>query len=177
MSTATFALPSPGKFAAVVFPVLFGLVLPVVLAVAIALSGERTHDAEKAAALMLLLPFAAGAFAWSVRNREVALLDDGRVQVRRWPWPKRASRSEFDLAQARVVDLDQEPGLRPGIKLAGARMPGFASGQFWLKDKRRAYVMLGDRPRALLLPRHDGMAWLLGVAKPDDLLAALRPRG
>jgi hypothetical protein len=172
-----FALPAPGKFAALVFPVLLGLLLPAVLVAALVLADERGGDWPRAATLTLLLPVIAGVFAWSVRHREVVLLEDGRLQVRRWPVPKRAPRAEFDLGQARIVDLAREPSLQPGLKIAGTRLPGFASGKFWLKDKRRAYVLMTESRRVLVLPRHDGQVWLLGVERADALLAALRAQG
>jgi hypothetical protein len=177
VSAQAFTLPPAGKFAAVVFPVLLGVLLPVVLVTAMALADQHGEDWKKAAALVLLLPFVAGAFAWSIRHRRVELLEDGRLQVRRWPLPLRAAPGEFDLAQARIVDLANEPALQPGLKIAGSRLPGFASGRFWLKDKRRAYVLLTDRRRVLVLPRVDGQLWLLGVERADALLAALRARG
>lgn len=181
MNAQVFTLPPPGKFAALVFPVLIGVLLPAVLVTALVLadrhSGQQGDDWQKAAALVLTLPFIGGAFAWSVRRREVVLMEDGRLQVRRWPVPRRALPGEFDLAQARIVDLAREPGLQPGMKIAGSRMPGFTSGRFWLKDKRRAYVLMTERRRVLVLPRHDGQVWLLGVERADALLAALRAQG
>ena len=99
---------------------------------------------------------------------------DGMLQVRRWPWPKRAAIDSFDLTHARIVDLEADPSLRPAVKIAGSRLPGFTTGWFWLKDRRRAYVLMTSRQRVLLLPRHDGSLWLLGVERADALLAALR---
>ena len=177
MNDRVFALPAPGKFAALVVPVLLGVLLPLVLVAALFLADAHGDDWQKAATLTLLLPVIAGVFALSVRHRKVVLLEDGRLQVRRWPVPKRAAATEFDLAQARIVDLAREPSLQPGLKIAGTRLPGFASGKFWLKDKRRAYVLMTERRRVLVLPRHDGQAWLLGVERAEALLAALRAQG
>jgi hypothetical protein len=177
VSAQVFTLPPAGKFAAVVFPVLLGALLPAVLVTAMALADQQGEDWKKAAALVLVLPFVAAAVAWSVRHRTVELLEDGRLQVRRWPVPLRAALGEFDLAQARIIDLASEPSLQPGLKIAGSRLPGFTSGRFWLKDKRRAYVLLTDRRRVLVLPRVDGQVWLLGVERADALLAALRAHG
>ena len=174
MSGQVFELPAPGKVA-VLFPLFIGLVLPIALVVAMAFAARDNPDLLRASATVAVLPVVGLLLAWSMHTRRVELLD-GMLQVRRWPWPKRAAIAGFDLAQARIVDLDAEPALRPALKIAGSRLPGFTSGWFWLKDRRRAYVLMTAGRRALLLPGRDGTLWLLGVERADALLAALRAR-
>jgi hypothetical protein len=175
MSAQSFALPPPGKVATL-FPLVIGVFVPLALLAAMALADARNPDLRGAAAAVAILPLLAIGLAWAMRHRRVELLDAG-LRVRRWPIAKTAAIGEFDLAAARIVDLEAEPSLRPALKIAGTRLPGFASGWFWLKDRRRAYVLLTERRRVLVLPRHDGTVWLLGVERADALLAALRARG
>jgi hypothetical protein len=175
MSALEFALPPPGK-AATLFPVFIGAFLPLALLAAIAFAGMRSPDLPRAAAAVAVLPVVALVLAWGMRHRRVELVDAG-LRVRRWPLPKTAAIAEFDLDAARIVDLEAEPGLRPAVKIAGTRLPGFCSGWFLLRDRRRAYVLLTERRRVLVLPRHDRTVWLLGVERADALLAALRARG
>jgi hypothetical protein len=175
MSANVFPLPPPGKFS-LLFPVFIGLLMPLaMLGLALAVGVPRAAWPGVAAGIMVLPPVA-WAIAASIRNRLVEVLPEG-LRVRRWPRAKIGAYAEFDLAGARIVDLDREPALRPTFKLAGTWLPGFRSGWFWLRDRRRAYVLLTTGRRALFLPRHDDSAWLLGVERPDALLAALRARG
>jgi hypothetical protein len=175
MSPNVFPLPPPGKLA-VLFPVFIGLGIPLaMLGIALAVGVPRAAWPGVAAGIMVL-PVVAWTVAASIRNRLVEVLPEG-LRVRRWPRPKVGALGEFDLPRARVVDLDGEPAMRPTFKLAGTWLPGFRSGWFWLRDRRRAYVLLTTARRALFLPRHDGSAWLLGVERPDALLAALRAHG
>lgn len=173
MSEQSFALPAPGKVA-LLFPLFIGLVVPIAVVVAMAFAARDNLDLLRASAAMALLPVVALLLALNMYNRRVELID-GILQVRRWP-PKRAPIAAFDLARARVVDLDAEPALRPAVKIAGSRLPGFTSGWFWLKDRRRAYVLMTGGRRVLLLPGRDGTHWLLGVERADALLDALRAR-
>jgi hypothetical protein len=174
MSAQVYPLPAPAKVA-VLFPLLIGLAIPIALLVAIAYASPANPDLPRASAAVAVLPVVALVLAWSMHHRQVELRD-GVLQVRRWPWPRRAPVDAFDLSGARIVDLDAEPALRPRLKIAGARLPGFTSGLFWLKDRRRAYVLMTSRRHVLVLPHRDGSVWLLGVERADALLAALRAR-
>lgn len=175
MSPQVFALPPPGKLASG-FPLFIGLVLPLVMLGVVLAFGVRGPQWLPVIAAVLVLPPVAWMVAATIRGRRVELLPEG-LRVRRWPTPKLSALDAFDLAAARIVDLDAEPALRPTFKIAGTYLPGFRSGWFWLRDRRRAYVLLTTSRRALLLPRRDGAAWLLGVERPEALLAALRARG
>ena len=101
------------------------------------------------------------------------VLGDGQVQVRRWPLPRRFALADIDLAAARVADLQHEPGLRPLLKLFGTRMPGLRSGWFLTRDRKRAYVSCTAGDRFAVLPLRNGRLLLLGVERPEALLAAL----
>jgi len=86
----------------------------------------------------------------------------------------RIEAAELDLARARVVDLDEHTGLKPVLKRNGMSVPGYRSGWFSLRNRRRCFVATSDSTRLLWLPgrgRHD---LLLDVADPNALLGRLR---
>jgi hypothetical protein len=118
------------------------------------------------------MPIAAAALVWSMYRRRVRL-DAGvlRFGMARW---SRVAVAALDLDAARIVNLDQQRELRPAIRLAGTAMPGYRSGWYWLRNRKRAYVVLMDWRRVLLLSRRDGVLILLGVERPEALLDALR---
>lgn len=82
--------------------------------------------------------------------------------------------AELKLDQARVVDLDERTELKPTLKTNGFSIPGFHSGWFLLRNRRRSFVAIADGRRKLWLPgsgRHD---LLIEPADPAALLARLR---
>ena len=82
--------------------------------------------------------------------------------------------AELKLDQARVVDLDERTELKPTLKTNGFSIPGFHSGWFLLRNRRRSFVAITDGRRKLWLPgsgRHD---LLLEPVDPAALLARLR---
>ena len=82
--------------------------------------------------------------------------------------------AELKLDQARVVDLDERTELKPTLKTNGFSIPGFHSGWFLLRNRRRSFVAITDGRRKLWLPgsgRHD---LLIEPADPAALLARLR---
>lgn len=172
LGTRQFPLPPLGKFP-LALPVLLGLVLPLAIVAAFVLVSGADREWLKALPALLALPVVAGLLAWSMHSRRVELLP-GQIRVRQWPIPRGFALSDIELDAARVEDLDQNRQLQPVMKLIGSRLPGFRSGWFWLRDKRRAYVLCSSGSRVLCLPRRDGSVLLLGVERPDDLLQALR---
>ena len=80
---------------------------------------------------------------------------------------------QLDLGNARIVDLDTHPDLRPWMKSMGTALPGLKDGHFRLRDGRKAFVLMTERHRLLVLPRRDGKLILLSMEKPQALLSAL----
>lgn len=167
-----FEIVPPGKLATL-FTVFIGAVLPMIILVLMVASAKGSREWLTAAPAVVILPLVAAVLAWSMHRRAVTLSDAG-LTVRRLPWPKFVARSELDLEQARIIDLDEHPQLKPMLRIAGTGLPGYRAGWFWLRDRRRAYLLLTDTRRVLLLPRHDGQLFLLSLQRPEALLDALR---
>ena len=172
MNTQEFEIVPPGKIATL-FPLLVGLVLPLVILIAMAFAAHGFPDWLRVAPALLLMPAVAGLLALSMHGRRIRLSDNG-LTLRRLPWPRPIALSTLDLGQARIVNLDEHPELRPVFKIAGSRLPGFCSGLFRLRDRRRATVLLTDVRRTLVLPLRDGSVVLLSPQRPDALLQALQ---
>ena len=81
--------------------------------------------------------------------------------------------SEFRVL-GRGLDLDEHIEFKPILKTNGFSIPGFRSGWFLLRNRRRSFVATADGRRKLWLPgsgRHD---LLLEPVDPAALLARLR---
>jgi hypothetical protein len=172
MNEQNFEIIPPGKLANL-FPLFMGVVLPLILLGVLGIATQGSGEWRSAARAIVLLPLVAGILAWSMHHRKLRLSDAG-LKVRWFPWSLVIPVAELDLDGARLVDLAREIELRPYLKLAGTRLPGFRSGWFWLRDRRRAYVVLTGDQRVLLLPKRDGQVCLFSLQRPEALLEALR---
>ena len=123
--------------------------------------------------LVLFLLALGAALTWLYGRRHIGL--QGReLRITATLYRKRVPVDVLDLANARIVDLAEHTDLRPLLKTNGFGMPGFAAGHFRLRDMRKAFCLLTDRSRVLVLPLRDGTLLLLSPEKPQDLLQQLR---
>lgn len=175
MNELDFAITPPGKGARM-FVLAVGLLAPPLMLMVITVLGPGPDDWPLILVAIALLPASMGVLAWAMHRRSLQVSDAG-LRLRRWPWPRIVPWAELDVTGARIVNLDEQLELRPGLKLAGARVPGFRSGWFRLRDGRRAYVVLTDWRRTVELPRKDGRAYLFSLLRPDAFLDAIRQRG
>jgi hypothetical protein len=86
----------------------------------------------------------------------------------------RIEAAELSLPRARIVDLDEHTELKPILKRNGLGVPGYRSGWFYLRNRRRCFVATSDSAKVLWLPglgKHD---LLLDVRDPKALLEQLR---
>lgn len=175
MTRQEFPIVAPGKVATV-FPIFIGAVVPLLIGAVLFYVAKDAHDWQDPAKALLPLPVVASLLAWSMHHRRIDI-EDGRLVLRRFPFPKRVALAEFDLAQARIANLDEERALQPVMKIAGSGLPGYRTGWFRLRDKRTAWVLLTAWRRVLVLPKRDGRVVLLSAERPDALLEALRRAG
>lgn len=171
MSTQEFEFVAPGKFASL-FPLLIGLMFPMIILAAFASTPRRSSEWLVVIPAMMILPLSAIFLTWRMHRRKLSI-EDGKLKSGRMPWHRTAIES-LDLAAASIVDLDQHRELQPVRKIAGTAMPGYRSGFFRLRDKRRAYAVLTDCRRVLVLPKRDGGLLMFSLVRPDALLDALR---
>ena len=108
-----------------------------------------------------------------LRRQRLELSADA-LDVRSSFYRCRIALRELKLEQARVVDLDEHTALKPMLKLNGFSIPGFRSGWFLLRDRRRCFVAIADGQRKLWLPGSGKHDLLLEPRDPAALLAHLR---
>jgi Bacterial PH domain len=82
--------------------------------------------------------------------------------------------ADLEVWFARIVDLDREPGLRPGFKIYGVGLPTYRSGWYRPKDGQKAVVALARSQAAVSVPTTRGYAVLVGPEDPAGFLAALQ---
>ena len=144
MTTQVFDVPAGGGTGWLVFVLLMPLALVVVLA----------------------------AVFWP-RQLHVEVTPDA-VTIRGSVYGRSVPRSELNLDQARVVDLEREPGLKPRLRTNGVGLPNYRVGWFRLRDRERALCFLTRTDRVVYLPTLQNYALLVSAENPDALLNALR---
>jgi len=132
--------------------------------------GAREEPGVLAALPILLLATAVVAIV--IRRRSVRL-EGGELKIAAGMHNRRVAVAEIDLAGARVVDLAEHKALRPLFKSFGTSLPGYHAGHFRLRDRGRAFVLVTDSRRVLVLPERSGRKLLLSLRHPQALLDAL----
>ena len=84
--------------------------------------------------------------------------------------------ADLRTGEARIVDLEREPDLRPRLRTLGTALPGYRAGWFRLRNGDKALLSLTDTRRAVYLPTTRGFVLLLSPESPDRFLASLRSR-
>jgi hypothetical protein len=171
MSTQEFEIPPPGKFV-LAFLLVIGVIMPLITITVLTLAEHNPRVVLLALPAVIIFPLIAGGIAWSIFKRKIRF-EDKALLIGPFGW-RRVQMSELNLDSAAVINLQEHRELQPTFKMAGTSMPGYRSGWFWLRDKRRAYVVLTDWQRVLALPKRDGGIILLSLQRPDALLDALR---
>lgn len=126
----------------------------------------------------VMLPAALGIvaiIALILRRRRISIVGDTLV-IAAGLNTRRIAVGDIDLATARVVDLRERSEWKPSIKLFGTRIPGLSAGYFRLRDRSRAFVLVTDISRVLVLNERSGRRLLLSLARPQALLDALQAR-
>lgn len=109
----------------------------------------------------------------ALRRRRI-VLDNRELQVRATFYTKKLPVEAIDLDKARVVSLEEHTDLKPSLKTNGFALPGFQAGHFRLRNLSKAFCLVTDRTRVLILPLRDSGMVLLSPARPAELLARLR---
>lgn len=106
------------------------------------------------------------------RNR--VHIDAGAMVIQTSFYRQRVALGDLDLAAARVLSLDEHREWRPLLKTNGFSLPGYHSGHFRLRNRKKAFCTVAGAGRIAMIPRHDGSVLLLGFRQPEQALAQLR---
>ena len=162
--------PSPGALRATF---ILAVAVPVALVLGVTWTTQGPPSTASLA-LALAVVVIAGAASVVLLRRHHLLLDATGLEVATTFYRRRFAAGDLDLRAARVVDLDERPELRPGLKTNGVGFPGFASGWYRLRGGGKALVAIAGGPRVVWLPTRKGHDLLLQPPQPQALLDRLR---
>ncbi len=118
---------------------------------------------------MLLVGFSLRA----AKNTEF-ILAGGSLQIKGDIYARKIPAEKIRWSEARKVDLQNEPALKPSYKTVGTAMPGYNAGWFRLKNGSKALLALTDKSSVVYIPTTEDYSILLSVADPEAFLAAAR---
>jgi PH (Pleckstrin Homology) domain-containing protein len=151
-----------------------GLVVGVSLVIELAVGILARQPAEALWIACVAAGLLVFAFLVLDRSKHVRFeIADGRLFVRGDIFCWRFPLSAMNLGPSVVLDLTQWPDFKPRRKIIGTSLPGYQSGEFLLRNGRRAIVFLSDLHRVLCILMDDGKFLLLSCADPEGLLALL----
>lgn len=110
----------------------------------------------------------------TLAHREIRIEGDRLVVAAALVFARKVPLGELALDRARVLDLDEHTGYRPMLQLGAFSFARFNAGRYLLRNRQRAFCLLTDRRRVLVLPQRDGRLLLLSPEQPQVLLDALR---
>lgn len=130
---------------------------------------------ETPLAVIGLLPVAlASVIVFVALHRRRVDIADGKLDIVAGINRHRVRLSDLDLDNAAIVDLSERTELRPFWRTFGTGAPGLRAGHYRLRNRDKAFVLVTDTRRVLVLPERSGRTLLLSVERPQALLDALR---
>lgn len=122
---------------------------------------------------LLLLIVLFGYIAYSGRNARFEVSDEG-LRIRGTLYGRTIPLHALVVDEARVVDLTEEPALRPMVRTNGVGLSGYNAGWFRMQNGDRALLFVTERDRTVHLPTREGYDVLLSAERPDAFVDALR---
>jgi hypothetical protein len=172
-TTETFKVAAPTS------SLLLWLWAPILLALSIdplikLFAGKPPFDASfNSWGAWLVLPLVAAALTLAYRRRDLRL-DPQQLTIVGTLYTRRVPLSSMRLDRARIVNFDENPDFKPGMKSNGFQMPGFRAGHFHMKDGGKGFCLITDDSRVLVLPLRDGSSVLISPEQPRALLDELK---
>ena len=121
----------------------------------------------------LVLPLVGLALTLAYRRRELRV-EPKQLTIAATLYTRRVPLSSMWLERARVVNFAENPDFRPGGKSNGFQFPGFRAGHFHMKGGGKAFCLITDNSRVLVIPLRDGNSVLVSPEQPRALLDELR---
>jgi hypothetical protein len=155
---------------------LWWLWVPMLLAIAGVLVAMTMQARPPAPGVWGTIPFVllvGTGLGWAAQRRRITL-DNRELQVAATLYTRKLALEALDLGKARVVSLEEHTDLKPAIKTNGFSLPGLKAGHFRLRNLSKAFCLVTDPTRVLVLPLRNGGLLLLSPERPQDLLLRLR---
>lgn len=153
------------------------VVLWVILMLVAYLVPDHQQSATNPVPWWLVIPFATAlpvVGPWVMLLHRRVRIEDRRLVVEgALFFSRKVAVADLELEKARVLELDEHTEFKPMLQLGGFGFPHFRAGHYLLRNRSRAFCLLTNRDRVLVLPGHDGKFILLSPENPQALLSRL----
>ncbi|WP_305805488.1 PH domain-containing protein [Stenotrophomonas sp. YIM B06876] len=164
------AAPHPLAFLWIAVPLLAAAGIP---PLTLLLRGTATAEAGSGLWLASLLPLLMLVLVGIGYRRRRIMIDGSTLQISAMLYRKRIELAALEMDRARVIDLAEHTELKPARKTNGLQIPGVRAGHYRMRDGGKAFCLVTDNSRVLLLPLRDGSRVLLSPENPRQLLQDL----
>ena len=89
-------------------------------------------------------------------------------------WGRRIPATAIKGAEARLVDFNASPELRPNWRTAGTALGSYNSGWFRLKNGEKALLYLTTKTQVAYVPTTEGYSLLLSPQDPERFIARVK---
>jgi len=121
----------------------------------------------------LVLSLVGAALTLAYRRRELRV-EPRQLTIAATLYTRRVPVGSMWLDRARVVSFAENPDFKPGMKSNGFQFPGFRAGNFHMKGGGKAFCLITDDSRVLVIPLRDGNSVLVSPEQPRTLLDELK---
>ncbi len=101
-------------------------------------------------------------------------LSSAGLAIRGDLWGRTVPAAHLRGAEARIVDLRNDPSLNPRRRTAGTAIPGYRSGWWRLANGEKSLLYLTTTDRAVHVPTTEGFSLLLSVSDPERFVEHLK---
>ncbi|MCB1560436.1 MAG: hypothetical protein KDI75_05010 [Xanthomonadales bacterium] len=170
--TRDFAVPPTGK-SALMTSLGLGMLVPLIILLALATGHTSKPPLQALFIALLMIVIVIAVFVAVFRNLRIRI-DGAVLLVQGGLFCRRVDIAELDLDSARILDLNEHRERRPQWRLFGAGLPGYRVGDYYTRDKQRAFCLITDFSRVLRIERSNGHLLLVSAERPRELLKALQ---
>ena len=103
-------------------------------------------------------------------------VSDQGFRIRGDMWGRSFSWTDLDVANVRVININEEPGYKPFLRTCGTGLPGYSAGWFRLRNKTKALVFMTAR-EVVFIPTRKNFAVLVSSENNSALLKLIQECG
>jgi hypothetical protein len=124
-----------------------------------------------------LISLVCGAFfayyAWTYTRVRFEVSPSG-LRIRGSVYGRQIPLEQLNVRQARVINVNEEPGFGLSWRTNGVGLPFYSAGWFKLKNGQKVLAFVTNRNEVVYIPTASGYSVMLSVVNPEHFIAVLK---
>ena len=112
-------------------------------------------------------------YAWTYTHVRFEVSPSG-LRITGSVYGRQIPMEQLIVPQARVVNLNEEPGFALSWRTNGVGLPFYSAGWFKLKNGQKALAFITNRRDVVCIPTNRGYSVMLSVVHPEHFVATLK---